>query len=356
MQARIARFGIALLLGLTAAVHAQESRTTGERARDEWQKVDDIFAAMLVKPGAVVADVGAGDGYFTTRLSTAVGPEGRVLAVDVGASALRRLRQRITDEQLTNVEVIEGATDDPKLPAAGVDAILIVNAYHEMTQYPAMLTKMKAALKPSGRLVIVEPISERRRAGTRAEQTKNHEIAIDFVKQDAREAGFAQVLMQDPFTTRKHAHGGTEDHEWILVLAPPSASASTESAWSASKHENWEDPALRISIADFKKLATSRDVLVLDVRDDQMYRDGHLPGSTLLMIEDLAKPEAIERLRAEKRPIVTYCSCESEQSSARVAIMLKKAGISNVLALVGGYEEWLRRGEPVVKGSASRLP
>lgn len=356
MHARVGRFGIALLLGLTAAVHAQESRSTGERVRDEWQKVDDIFAAMLVKPGAVVADVGAGDGYFTKRLSAAVGPEGRVLAVDIGANALRRLRQRISDEQLTNVDVIEGATDDPQLPVGGVDAILIVNAYHEMTKYPEMLAKMKAALKPSGRLVIVEPISERRRAGTRAEQTRNHEISIDFVKQDAREAGFAQVLMQDPFTTRKHAHGGVEDNEWILVLAPPAATAATESAWSASNNENWEDPALRISIADFKKLAASQDVLVLDVRDDQMYRDGHLPGATLLMIEDLAKPDALEKLRAERRPIVTYCSCEREQSSARVAIMLKKAGISNVRALVGGYEEWLRRGDPVVKGSGSRLP
>jgi predicted methyltransferase/rhodanese-related sulfurtransferase len=354
MHARLARIGVTVLLGLTAAVHAQESRTTGERARDEWQKVDDIFAAMLVKPGAVVADVGAGDGYFTKRLSTAVGPEGRVLAVDVGASALRRLRQRISDDQMTNVEVIEGTTDDPKLPAASVDAILIVNAYHEMTQYQAMLAKMKAALKPGGRLVIVEPISERRRAGTRADQTANHEIAIDFVKQDARDAGFAQVLMQDPFTTRRHAHGGAEDSEWILVLAPPAATAAAASAWSASKDENWQDPALRISIADFKRLATSQDVLVLDVRDDQMYRDGHLPGASLVPIEEVMRPATLDRLRTAKRPIVAYCSCESEQSSARVAIMLKKAGISNVLALVGGYEEWLRRGEAVVRGSASR--
>jgi predicted methyltransferase/rhodanese-related sulfurtransferase len=354
MNARIGRFAALVLLAFTAAASAQDSRTHNEGQRDEWQKVQDIFAAMLVKPGAVVADVGAGDGYFTSRLAAAVGPQGRVLAVDVGASALRRLRQRVDEERLTNVEVIEGSAADPKLPSAAVDAILIVNAYHEMTQYPAMLARMKAALKPGGRLVIVEPISEARRAGSRADQTRNHEIAIDFVKQDAREAGFAQVLMQDPFTTRKHAHGGHEDQEWMLVLAPPAAAAASESAWSASKHENWQAPELRISIADFKALAAVKEVLVLDVRDMQMYRDGHLPGSTLLTVEDLSKPETLARLRAEQRPIVAYCSCESEQSSARVAIILKKAGVENVLALVGGYEEWLRRGETVVKGDASR--
>jgi rhodanese-related sulfurtransferase len=140
----------------------------------------------------------------------------------------------------------------------------------------------------------------------------------------------------------------------MLVVAPPTAATAAESAWSASKREDWQAPELRISIADYKTRAASEDMLVLDVRDHQMYRDGHLPGATLLMVEDLAKPETIERLRAERRPIVTYCSCESEQSSARVAIILKKAGIPNVRALVGGYEEWFRRGEPVVKGDATR--
>ena len=146
MKVRITRMVFAMLVTATVVAAAQDSRTSNESRRDEWQKVDDIFAAMLVKPGAVVADVGAGDGYFTRRLSAAVGPRGRVLAVDVGAAALRRLRQRVEDERLTNVEVIEGATDDPRLPASTVDAILIVNAYHEMTEYAAMLAKLKAAL------------------------------------------------------------------------------------------------------------------------------------------------------------------------------------------------------------------
>ena len=169
---------------------------------------------MQIKPGASVADVGAGDGFFTKRLSNAVGPEGRVFAVDVGADALRRLRQRVSDEGFANVQVIEGSVDDPKLPPGSIDAALIVNAYHEMTEHQAMLTKIKTALKPGGRLVIVEPISRSRRDGRREEQTRNHEIAVDFVREDARAAGFTQVLLQDPFTSRPQGH----DEEWMLVL------------------------------------------------------------------------------------------------------------------------------------------
>ena len=193
--------------------HSPGGSRDGEQ-REQWQKVADIFEAMLVKPGAVVADVGAGDGFFTTRLSAAVGPQGRVLAVDIGADALRRLRGRIKDDQLTNVEVVEGTAADPKLPEGSLDAALIVNAYHEMTEHQAMLARIKAALKPGGRLVIVEPISPSRRDGTREAQARNHEIAVDFVREDARAAGFTQVALHDPFTRRPQGN----DDEWMLVL------------------------------------------------------------------------------------------------------------------------------------------
>jgi len=173
-----------LLVAVAAPCWAQSSRANEER-REQWQRVPDIFNALLVRPGAVVADVGAGDGFFTSRLANAVGPDGRVLAVDVADDALRRLRQRVEAEALTNVEVIRGEVDDPKLPEGAVDAILIVNAYHEMTEYAAMLARMRAALKPGGRLVIVEPISERRRDRPRAEQTRNHEIAVSLVQATA---------------------------------------------------------------------------------------------------------------------------------------------------------------------------
>src|SRR5918993_814559 len=179
-NARMMTLALVVAASITTYPAAQ-SRASGhgESTRDTWQKVDEIFAAMQVKPGAVVADIGAGDGFFTTRLSKAVGAEGRVHAVDVAADALGRLRKRVADDGLANVTVVEGAVDDPRLAEGSLDAILIVNAYHEMNQHQLMLAKMKAALKPGGRLVIVEPIAQSRRATRREDQTRNHEIGAD---------------------------------------------------------------------------------------------------------------------------------------------------------------------------------
>ena len=235
----VAVLALASVLAVAPA-SAQPSRSNRHDAtpREQWQKVEEIFAAMQVKPGAVVADIGAGDGFFTTRLAGAVGASGRVLAIDIGASALRRLKEKVATDGLTNVEVIEGAVDDPKLAAASVDAALIVNAYHEMTEHQAMLAKIKAALKPGGRLVIVEPISASRRNAARGEQTRNHEIAIDFVRADAKTAGFTQVSMTDPFTSRPH--GNRTEDEWMLVLTPAeSETPARQAPVVAGGYEEW---------------------------------------------------------------------------------------------------------------------
>jgi predicted methyltransferase len=189
-----------------------------ESAREEWQKVDAVFAAMGMRPGATVADVGAGDGFFTARLSKAAGPDGRVYAVDVSAGALGRLRRRLEREGLTNVTVVEGTPADPGLPDCSLDAVLIVNAYHEMREHQPMLAGIRRALKPGGRLVIIEPVSDDRRGHSRDAQTRNHEIAPAFVERDAREAGFTVVDLQDPFTHRR------DDTEWLMVLTPGSPS------------------------------------------------------------------------------------------------------------------------------------
>lgn len=281
------------MLGAAADAVAQErsGRAKTEEQRESWQKVGEIFKAMGVKPGAVVADIGAGDGFFTSRLSAAVGAEGRVLAVDVGANPLKRLRARVEEEKLSNVEVIEGTTDDPKLPAGTLDAALIVNAYHEMTEHQAMLAKIKAALKPEGRLIIVEPIAPSRRNATRAQQTSNHEIDPSFVRKEARDAGFHAIELVDPFTER---HSG-RDHEWMLVLSLPAA--------------EWQDPKLRITPDEFRALPAA-GVLLLDVRGEESFGKGHLPGAVMMTdkeLDEFAKGN-VAALRGEKRLIVTYCS------------------------------------------------
>jgi ubiquinone/menaquinone biosynthesis C-methylase UbiE len=297
---------ILVVLALVAAIPALGQNTANESRREQWQKVDEIFKAMGVAPGAKVADVGAGMGFFTARLSRAVGDQGRVYAVDIDPAQIRRLRERVTTEDLSNVEVVEGAADDPKLPPGTLDAALIVNAYHEMKDHRAMLARIRAALKPEGRLVIIEPITPARRGRTREDQVRSHEIDAEHVQQEAREAGFRVARLEDPFTKRQSGR----DEEWLLVLTPsPAAPAvTTERPALDRTSDEWKSPDLRITIDEFKRLAADGKVLVVDVRDQDSYRDGHLPGAILLTLEEIVDGKGAERLRDEPRLIVTYCS------------------------------------------------
>ena len=257
---------------------------------------------MGVREGTTVADVGAGDGFFTSRLSRAVGAQGRVFAVDIDDRALERLRRRVQDEPLQNVTVIKGAADDPKLPERSLDAALIVNSYHEMPQHQSMLAALRRALKPEGRLVIVEPVNESRRGRPRADQARDHEIDPEFVLQDARAAGFQVIGLQDPFTIRGAAL------EWLMALQLREAPVGTAS-WPERNEgvaRELADPALRISIGEFTKLAPTATVAIVDVRDAESYAAGHIPGAISVPLESVEG--AAGRLRTLNKAVVTYCS------------------------------------------------
>lgn len=199
-------------LGVVVAAACQSSR---DATREEWQKVPEIVAALGVREGSSVADIGAGRGFFTIRLARAVGRGGRVYAVDVADDDLRRLRERAEEDGLAQVEVVEGERDDPRLPAGSIEAALIVNAYHEMREHQAMLAGIRRALRPGGRLVIVEPIVDSRRGDPRERQESSHEIEPKYVEADLRAAGFEVLELRDPFTTRPEG-----DVEWLIVATP----------------------------------------------------------------------------------------------------------------------------------------
>lgn len=309
---------LALLGGPAAAGQDSSARAREESQREAWQNVPKILEALGVGSGSVVADIGAGGGFFTVRLSRAVGPTGRVYAVDVSTRVVEQLRKRLADEDLSNVVVLEGSAWDPRLATATLDAALIVNSYHEMPEHQAMLTNLRQALKPGGRLVIIEPISPSRRDVPREAQTRSHEIGVEHVERDAREAGFRVVRLEDPFITRGGQGPEGDDEEWLLVLRPaatpaPASTAATPSEGNrqpATGEEDakaeWKSPALRIAVEEFKQLHLKGGVVVLDVRDAESYRVGHLPGAILMPLETVEARAA--ELRREKKPIVTYCS------------------------------------------------
>ncbi len=195
-----------------------------ETPRDQWQRTADVFEAMGLGPGSVVADLGAGGGWFTTRLARAVGAGGRVYAVDVNPISLRELRDSLPKE-LTNVEIVRGEEHDPKLPPAQLDAVLVVNAYHEFAEYAAVLAKVREALKPGGRLVLIEPTPRRVEDTTRSAQTRRHSIGMSFVETELAQAGYEIVRKDAEFVVRpihRESNGTTvTPTDWLLVARRP---------------------------------------------------------------------------------------------------------------------------------------
>ena len=127
-----------------------------EDARDRIGEFEQVMALADVRPGMWIADVGAGEGYYTTRLSPLVGAKGRVLAQDIMPATRDALVRRVERERLDNVAVRLGTADDPMLPAGSFDRIFLVHMYHEVTDPYAFLWHLAGGLKPSGEVVVVD--------------------------------------------------------------------------------------------------------------------------------------------------------------------------------------------------------
>ncbi|MFF8802809.1 MULTISPECIES: class I SAM-dependent methyltransferase [unclassified Methylobacterium] len=127
-----------------------------ERQRDKADEVGQVARLMRIRPGETVADIGAGSGYYVFRLSPRVGPQGRILAQDITPDYLADLERRVAEAGLANVTVVRGEAHDPRLPPASVDAALLVHMYHEIAQPFGLLWNLAAAMKPGGRVGIVD--------------------------------------------------------------------------------------------------------------------------------------------------------------------------------------------------------
>lgn len=205
-------FGIAIVA--YQGMRTLQELNAVEAERDQWQRPADVIAPLNIKSGNVVVDLGSGAGYFALKLSDAVGPTGRVIAVDLRRLSLLFLRVRAFVQGKRNIQIIVGETDNPHLSTGNVDSVLIANTYHELTDPHAILRHTWRALRPKGRLVIVDrapPASERPQ-----ESLGHHYTTADTVETDLRKEGFSIIDRKDDFI---HPPG---DEVWWLIVASKS--------------------------------------------------------------------------------------------------------------------------------------
>jgi len=160
--------------------------------RVQWNKPDLIMDALNIADGSIVADLGAGGGWFTVRLAQRVGPKGVVYAEDIQSEMIEAIKRRVQRENLTNVRTVLGTTKDSRLPY-GLDAVVIMGAYNEMEDPVALLKDAAASLKPQGRIGVVEYTAGAGGPGPDPDQRVSPETVI----KGATAAGL-QVISKDP--------------------------------------------------------------------------------------------------------------------------------------------------------------
>ncbi|HEX7854230.1 MAG TPA: class I SAM-dependent methyltransferase [Sphingobium sp.] len=167
------------------------TRWSDEEARDRVNEASQIMDAAKVNPGMTVADIGAGEGYYTVRLAKRVGQNGRVLAEDIVPEIIDALGRRINRENMQNVSVKLGTPDDPKLPPSSFDRIFLVHMYHEIAEPYAFLWRLYPALKPDGEIIVVDANRLTQNHGTPPPQLKCEFEAVGFKEVGFRDSPFA---------------------------------------------------------------------------------------------------------------------------------------------------------------------
>jgi len=163
------------------------------REREEEEEPGLALRLLRVKKGAIVADIGAGSGYYSIRLAKIVGPMGKVYATDIQTGMLTILQQNTARAKVTNVLPVLGAIDDPKLPADSIDLAIMVDVYHEFSEPQRMLRRVREALKQDGRLVLLEYRAE----DVNVPILPDHKMTKAQVKLEVEHEGFKQSRVYD---------------------------------------------------------------------------------------------------------------------------------------------------------------
>ena len=171
----------------TSTPYAGDLSIFEDPGRGQRLQIDRVMDLLQIKAGSVVADIGAGGGWFSVRAARRVAPNGRVIAEEINPKAIAYIQQRAKREQLANIDTILGTPDDPKFAPGSLDAALMLKVYHEIAHPPLVLANLRAALKPGARFGIID------RNGTGADHGLNEPI----VRAEVEHAGFRQVARYD---------------------------------------------------------------------------------------------------------------------------------------------------------------
>ncbi len=163
------------------------ARWSNEEARDRLNEAGEVMNKAKIRKGMTVADIGAGEGYYTIRMAARVGKDGRVLAEDILPAVRDQLAERVAREDLSNVSVKLGEANDPKLPDASFDRVVMVHMYHEIEQPYEFLWRLRPSLKPDGLVVVVDA----------NRQTRDHGTPPALLKCEFAAVGYTQVDMDD---------------------------------------------------------------------------------------------------------------------------------------------------------------
>jgi len=155
--------------------------------REDEEAPSKALDALQLKPGMTVADIGAGSGYYSSRMAKRVGPTGHVYATDIQPGMIALLERRIKSEGLANVTTVLGGLDDPKLPPQSIDLAIMVDVYHELQEPQIFLQRLKSAFKPGGRLVLLEF----RKEDPKIPILEVHKMSVTEVKQEMEAEGYA---------------------------------------------------------------------------------------------------------------------------------------------------------------------
>jgi predicted methyltransferase/mono/diheme cytochrome c family protein len=167
--------------------------------RDAEERPDQLIAALDILPGSTVADIGSGTGYYTWRLAQKVGPDGKVLAVDVQQPMLDRTKAAVTQHNLRNVDYVLADNDDPRLPEKALDLVFIAYAYHEFDNPERVMAAVRRSLKPGGRVVILEYAKE----SNIAPASPLHKMSFEEIRREIEPMGFTIDRLFD-FLTVQH--------------------------------------------------------------------------------------------------------------------------------------------------------